>query len=52
MKVLVVLTNDAVPLTVKSPETVKLLLNVELPVTLIPPAATVTPPEAPAPICT
>ena len=46
------LTNDAVPLTVKSPVTVKLLLNVELPVTLTPPAAIVTPLEAPAPTCT
>jgi len=27
------LTNEAVPLTIKSPPTVKLLLNVELPVT-------------------
>ena len=43
---------EAVPATVKSPLIVKLLLNIELPVTLIPPAATVTPPGAPAPICT
>ena len=33
-----VLTNDAVPLTVKSPLTIKLLPNVELPVTDKPPA--------------
>jgi hypothetical protein len=46
------LTNDAVPLTIKSPCTVKLLLKVELPVTLIPPAATLNPLVAPAPIWT
>ena len=46
------LTNDAVPLTVKSPVTVKLLLNVELPVTVTPPAATLKPLVAPAPTCT
>ena len=46
------LTNVAAPFTVKLPVTVTSLLNVELPVTLIPPAAIVTPDEAPAPICT